>query len=405
VGTEAYAGAEGYEGLEGYEGYEEAGVYEGVEGQEDGEAYEEADGYDGAEGYETGAALPGLPPARRARRPHRLLQAVTAVVVVLFVAGLLGFLHISNEVNPSGPPGRTVTVVVPPGASTVRIADLLAKAGVIHGPTVFALYVKLEAAASLLPGTYRLATNQPYSKVVSALEAGPVLVVEPLLVPEGYTIRQMAAALGRLRGIGVSPAAFVTAATGGQVRSPYEPAATNNLEGLLFPATYPVRQGEPPDDLVQYMVDTFDSHAAQLGLAAAAKRLHYSPYQVVIVASIVEREAKLEVDRGPIASAIYNRLAAGMPIGADSTLLYALGDPKGGVDPNTPNPYNTRLHEGLPPTPIANPGLPSLEAALHPPHTSYLYWVEVNPDGKMGFASTSAGFVRLQSECRVAHLC
>ncbi len=250
------------------------------------------------------------------------------MVVVLFVAGFFAFLHISNEVNPSGHPGRTVTVVVPAGASTVRIADLLAKAGVIHGPTVFALYVKLEASASLLPGTYHLATNEPYSRVVAALEAGPVLVVEPLRVPEGYTIRQMAAALGRLRGIGVSPGAFVVAATGGQVRSPYEPAGTNNLEGLLFPATYPVRQGEPPDDLVQYMVDTFDSHAAQLDLAAAAGKLHYSAYQVVIVASIVEREAKLEVDRGPIASAIYNRLAAGMPIGAESTLLYALGAPR-----------------------------------------------------------------------------
>ncbi len=257
----------------------------------------------------------------------------------------------------------------------------------------------------MLPGTYHLATNEPYSRVVAALEAGPVLVVEPLRVPEGYTIRQMAAALGRLRGVGVSPGAFVTAATGGQVRSPYEPAGTNNLEGLLFPATYPVRQGEAPDDLVQYMVDTFDSHAAQLNLAVAAGKLHYSAYQVVIVASIVEREAKLEVDRGPIASAIYNRLAAGMPIGAESTLLYAFGDPKAGVGPETPNPYNTLLNKGLPPTPIANPGLPSLEAALHPPHTSYLYWVEVNPDGKMGYASTSAGFARLQHECRAAHLC
>ena len=82
-------------------------------------------------------------------------------------------MHISNEVNPSGPPGRTVTVSVPAGASTARIADLLAKAGVIHGPTVFALYVKIEAAGSLLPGTYHLATNEPYSKVVAALENGP----------------------------------------------------------------------------------------------------------------------------------------------------------------------------------------------------------------------------------------
>ena len=146
------------------------------------------------------------------------------MVVVLVVGGVLGFVHISNEVNPSGPAGRTVTVTVPAGASTARIGDILAKAGVIHGPTVFEIYVKIEAAGPLLPGTYHLATNEAYSKVVAALER-VVIVIEKLLVPEGYTIRQMAAALEG-RGIGVSPGAFVTAATGGQVRSPYEPATT-----------------------------------------------------------------------------------------------------------------------------------------------------------------------------------
>jgi UPF0755 protein len=419
-----YEGAEGYEpegeyqdlgpegaGGEGYEeteGYEAEGEYEETEGYEPEGDYkaegEYATSYD-EEGAGPGTEDLGAPPVVLGRRRHRVLKVVGALVVVLFVAGLLGFVHISNEVNPPGKPGRTVTVVVPPGASTMQIADLLAKAGVIHGPTVFEVYLKIEAAGSLLPGTYHLATNEPYSKAAAALENGPVLVVEPLVVPEGYTIRQMAAVLGRLPGIGVSSAGFETAATSGQVRSPYEPATTNNLEGLLFPATYPVRQGEPPDDLVQYMVDTFDSHAAQLGLAAAAKRLHYSPYQIVTVASIVEREAKLEVDRGPIASIIYNRLARGMPIGAESTLLYALGDPRGNVDITQPNPYNTLVNKGLPPTPIANPGIPSLKAAIDPPHTSYLYWVEINPDGKMGYASTTAGFHQLQRECRVVHLC
>ena len=396
-------------------GYEEAGGYEGEGEYEDlGPEGAGAEGYVAEGEYSTsydeegggpGTEDLGAPAVVVARRRHRVLKVVGAVVVVLVVAGILGFVHISNEVNPPGKPGRTVTVIVPAGASTMQIADLLAKAGVIHGPTVFEVYLKIEAAGSLLAGTYHLATNEPYSRAAAALENGPVLVVEPLIVPEGYTVRQMAAALGRLRGIGVSSAGFETAATSGQVRSPYEPATTNNLEGLLFPATYPVRQGEAPDDLVQYMVDTFDSHAAQLGLAAAAKRLHYSPYQIVTVASIVEREAKLEVDRGPIASVIYNRLARGMPIGAESTLLYALGDPRGNVDITQPNPYNTLVNKGLPPTPIANPGIPSLKAAIDPPRTSYLYWVEINPDGKMGYASTTAGFHQLQRECRVVHLC
>src|SRR5579875_2919236 len=153
------------------------------------------------------------------------------------------------------------------------------------------------------------------------------------------------------------------------------------------------------------MVQTFDQHAASLQLTANAQRLGYSAYQAVQVASIVEREAKLEADRPVIASIIYNRLAAGIPIGADSTLMYALGDPQNGnINYNQPNPYNTRINKGLPPTAISNPGLPSLEAALHPAHTSYLYWVEINPDGKMGFASSESGFEELQAECRAAGL-
>jgi UPF0755 protein len=229
--------------------------------------------------------------------------------------------------------------------------------------------------------------------------------VDKLVVPEGFTVAKIAAAVGRLPDVGIPAREFVEAATGGQVRSPYEPAGTSNLEGLLFPATYPVHKGETSDELVQYMVDTFGYYASQLGLAAAAKRLGYGPYQVVTVASIVEREAKFESDRGPIASAIYNRLARGMPIGADSTLLYGLGNPRGPVDFNMPNAYNTRLHKGLPPTPISSPGIPSLEAAMNPPKTSYLYWVETSRSGKMSFASNGRQFAHLRAECREAGLC
>ena len=390
--------AEGYEQVEGYEQDE---GYLGAEGYAEAQYAEAQDG-----GYE-GAGPSPLPvyPVYPRRRRHPVLKAVAAVVVVLVVGGVLGVVHICHEVNPSGPLGPTVTVTLPAGASTERIADLLAQAGVVHGPTVFALYVKIEGAGPLLAGTYHLPKNEPYSRVIAALENGPVPVVRQLVVPEGFTIRQMAAALGRLGEVGVRPQAFVSAAMGGQVRSEYEPAGTKSLEGLLFPATYPVRQGEAPADLVEYMVETFDDYASQLGLEAAAHRLHYSPYQIVIVASIVEREAKLRADRGPIASVIYNRLRLGMPIGAESTLLYGLGGRGGTVAITTPNPYNTLVNKGLPPTPIASPGIPSLEAAINPPHTSYLYWVEINPDGKMGYASTTAGFKQLQRQCGAVHLC
>ena len=130
------------------------------------------------------------------------------------------------------------------------------------------------------------------------------------MIPEGFTIRQIAAAVGALPQLHLSAQRFLAAATEGEVRSPYEPAGVNNLEGLLFPATYQVRQGESEIDVLEQMVGAFDDQATAMGLTAAAARLHVTPYQVVTVASIVEREAKLYANRGPVASAIYNRLHA-----------------------------------------------------------------------------------------------
>ncbi len=326
------------------------------------------------------------------------------MLVALVVVAVVGYLHVNKDINPSGKPGRTVTVAVPAGTSTARAADLLAKDGVIHGSTVFEWYLRLKGVGTVLPGTYQMATNEPYSTALYTLQQGPLPVTYQVVVPEGFTVRQIAAAVGHLKGAGISEKAFLEAATGGQVRSPYEPARSTDLEGLLFPATYPVQQGETADELVEYMVATFDTHAATLGLTAAAQRLGYSPYQVITVASVVEREVKFEADRGGVASVIYNRLLRGIPIGAESTLLYGLGDPKGPVVITTPNPYNTLVNKGLPPTPISNPGIPSLEAAMNPPKTTYLYWVEINPDGATSFASTNAQFKQLQAECRAVRL-
>jgi UPF0755 protein len=392
-------------------------LYEGPFGEGDDEPYE--DGYDQSyeeaydQPYADGDEEPYEGPPRgpigesriRRRRRRRFAAVGGALLAVIVIVGIVGFIKVSHDIHPTGAVGAPVNVDIPIGASTEKIGDVLAKADVIHGPLVFSLYVKLEGAGPFMPGTYRLATNQPYSSAVYALEKGPPPVIDKLVVPEGFTIRKIAAAVGRLRGIGISSHAFMEAATSGQVRSPYEPAGTNNLEGFLFPATYPVQTGETADDLVQYMVDTFDHYASQLDLSAKAARLHYTPYQVLNVASIVEREAKFESDRALIASAIYNRLAGGIPIGAESTLLYALGDPKGPVNMEARNPYNTLINKGLPPTPISNPGIPSLKAALSPAKTDYLFWVEINPDGQMGYASDEAGFAQLQVECKRAHLC
>ena len=303
-----------------------------------------------------------------------------------------------------------MAVSIPKGASTSQISSILSRAGVIHSGTLFALYVRIHGDGPLYPGSYSLPKNSTYKSAISALEAGPKLITDRLVIPEGFTIRQIAAAVGALPQLHLSAQRFLAAATGGEVRSPYEPAGVNNLEGLLFPATYQVRQGEGEIDVLEQMVGAFDDQATAMGLTAAAARLHVTPYQAVTVASIVEREAKLYANRGPVASTIYNRLHRGMPLGADSTQTYylRLRDPQlvpSAAQLNQPSPYNTRLVKGLPPTPIANPGLASLRAATNPPTTTYLYFVEVKPSGELGFASTTAGFDQLQQQCRAARLC
>ena len=347
---------------------------------------------------------PGGPPGGRWLR--RLLVAATVFVVVVAAA----LIWADPQINPGGRHGPQVNVTIPKGASTTRIGDILASAGVIHDGSLFAWWVRLHGDGPLYPGRYVFDKNSSYGPVISALESGPKILTVRLVVPEGYTVARIADAVGKLPGLNLSAAKFMAAATDGAVRSRYEPAGVNNLEGLLFPATYLVRQGETESELLQQMVTTFDDHAASAGIDSAAASLGVTPYQVITVASIVEREAKRDADRANVASVIYNRLKVGMPLGADSTQTYYLRLSDPGLQPtpaqlDTPSPYNTRTNKGLPPTPIASPGVPSLQAAATPASTTYLYFVEINPDGQLGFASTNAGFLRLQQECRAANLC
>ena len=382
----------------------------------DGDLYadEHHDDYGEAEWPVVGDPTP--PPAprtggrRRRNSGHPILKAlaVFVVLIVILVVGVLVWaLH---QINPGGRRGPAVTVVIPKGSSTTTIGDRLASAGVIHDGQLFAIYVRLHGYGPLYPGTYQLQKNLPYSAAISALRAGPKILTDSLVIPEGYTVQQIAEAVGKLPGLGLSAQKFLAAADDGTVRSPYEPAGVNNLEGLLFPATYSVQQGQTEVQILEQMVGTFDDRVQSLGLSTAATQLGLSPYQVITVASIVEREAKLPADRPNVASTIYNRLRIGMKLGADSTQTYYLRLSNPTIQPTAaqldhPSPYNTRTNTGLPPTPIANPGMAALQAATAPPSTQYLYFVEINPDGQLGFARTNSGFDHLREQCRAAHLC
>lgn len=227
-----------------------------------------------------------------------------------------------------------------------------------------------------------------------AVKPRPVIRV---VIPEGFNRLQIAEVA---RGDGVRGSYLEATAKPPPFFNPARygaPPNLPNLEGFLFPATYYLYAGSSASELVAKQLEAFQERFSP-ALFAAARALGLTPYQLLIVASMVEKEAGTPHDRPLIAAVIYNRLRQGMPLGIDATIRYALNDLSGPLTErqlHTESPYNTRLHPGLPPTPIANPGLESLEAAAHPAHVPYLYYV-ASPSGcgESLFAVTYAEFER-----------
>jgi uncharacterized YceG family protein len=218
--------------------------------------------------------------------------------------------------------------------------------------------------------------------------------VVKITIPEGYTRAQIAA-LAKAEGLkGDYLAATVRSAHLHPTRYG-APHGTPNLEGFLFPATYDLYAGTSMRHLVNEQLAAFTENFGDAEIHRA-RSLGVTPYQLLIVASMIEREAEVERDRPLIAAVIYNRLRQGIPLGIDATIRYALNDfsaPLTEAQLHNPSPYNTRLHHGLPPTPISNPGLASIHAAAYPAHVSYLYYVAAADGcGEQVFSSSFAQF-------------
>ncbi len=193
------------------------------------------------------------------------------------------------------------------------------------------------------------------------------------------------------------------------VHSKYQPAGSTNLEGFLFPATYQVLLTDVgnPTKLVSQMVTKFDEEADSLNLTAAAKNVGMTPYQALIVASMVQEEAKVPTDAPKIARVIYNRLGQGMTLGLDTTVEYALQQRILNITQSqlaVNSPYNTRTRTGLTPTPVSNPGRAALEAALNPTPGNWLYFVLAAKDGSQYFTSSYADFQRATARAKAEGL-
>ena len=305
---------------------------------------------------------------------------------MVLVVAVLWYEH---EANP-GAPGPTTVVTVADGESLDAVVGDLARQHVVTSSLAFHVFLFIHGTPVLQPGAYQLRQHDSFAAVRALLVAGPN--VASVVVLPGFTVSEVAARVGLVAGH--DGPQFLTLATSGTVRSPYQPAGSTNLDGLLGSGTYLVMPGETDETLLHQMVDRFDATAAAVGLTERAAALGVTPYQAVIIASIDQKEGVYSENLGKVARVVYNRLAIGKPLQMDSTVLYSEHRDGGPVTPadlalNTP--YNTYLHTGLTPTPISFPSESSLRAALAPTPGSWLYFVVVSKDGTEAFSTTLAG--------------
>ena len=335
-------------------------------------------------------------------RPRRIGLVVFLLVLLALVGGIVAAFRYYRSCQQAPVPGSAVRLEVHQGATGDEVVDVLRERGLIRcGGLVGGMLLRDTGKESeLLAGAYSLRQGMSLDEIVAILTTPPeeIPTVE-VLFPEGLRIRTTYPGQRTVGSIvhaemGLSAERLANLAEGGRLSlRPYLPKGAASLEGFLFPKTYEfVRQGLDERTVLQSMLDQFRTEVRDLPWDAAHD-LGLSSYEVVIVASMIEREAKVDDERALIAGVIYNRLAQGWTLGIDATLLYDDPSPDGElstVDIETDTPYNTRINAGLPPTPIANPGLASIRAALQPRSTDFMFYVLCADDGSHRFSETLA---------------
>jgi peptidoglycan lytic transglycosylase G len=337
---------------------------------------------------------------RHRRRRRRTFIALGIVLLpIILVLGAGGwFLY---ELNPPGGTGKRVTVDIPRRTGNAAIGDLLENKGVIGSSQAFQIYVGVTRAGPFNPGHYAMRENLGVRDAVGVLKSGPAKGPQfKLVLPPGLTLAEIADRVGMLQGHNRDT--FLQVAQSGVVRSRYQPADVTSLEGLVYPDTYFVSKGETDQQILTRLVSAFDQRADEIGLSGPNAG-GLTPYQTVVAASLIEREAKLDEDRPLISAVIHNRLVAGKPLQIDATVCFAKGGCNASptaADLALDSPYNTYKIAGLPPTPISTVSVKSLQAAQNPASVPYLYYVLSDKNGKHKFATTQEEQDRNVEEAR-----
>jgi UPF0755 protein len=320
---------------------------------------------------------------------------------------------VTSLVNPpdySGPGRGTVRVAVAQGDTTSDIASTLKQAGVVESTRAF-----VDAASGnpdaqrIQPGTYLLRAHM-------SAESALTLLLDPasrtasgdVLVTEGATIFTVSQRLEQVFGAdqhdAINKAMNDVAALGIPLGYAPDGGSPQSVEGFLYPATYSIDPSSSPSSALQKMTSRFADADRSLGFAAGARKIGLTPYQALIIASIAQAEAKYADDMAKVVRVVLNRLKAGIPLKVDATTRY--GALVQGVDPDEINyatfdtPYNSYTHDGLPPTPISNPGAEAMRAVVHPAKGNWMFYVNGDAEGHLYFTASESDFVKAAARCR-----
>jgi uncharacterized YceG family protein len=345
------------------------------------------------------------PPPRTTRRPvgaphGRGARRILAVLALALIGGALWLINATFQPFHGDPTGA-VRVTIPTGSDAGRIGKILESARVVDSARLFEANATVTMRrGKLLPGKYQLPLGMSNGAAIEALMQGPkakVVKTFSFTIPEGRSRLENIALVKKAPFTGDYGKATTEPRLLRRARALGAPRNARSLEGFLFPATYQMITGASARDLVERQLDAFRANVAKVDMRAARRR-NLTRYDVLIIASMVEREAQLPRERPLIAAVMYNRLKEGIPLGIDATIRYQINNwerPLRVSELKRDTPYNTRTRRGLPPTPIGNPGIASIKAAANPAKTKYLFFVrKPGKTGEHAFSKTNSQFER-----------
>lgn len=339
-------------------------------------------------------------PKKRSGWKTVLLILLIVFLLAVLAAGSAGY-YVYRSLQPMAQ-GEPVEVTIPSGTGSAAIAKLLEDRGIIRSGRIFSAYLKVkQEGGRFQAGDYQLAPGMTLAEITDKLNRGDVIKEDMIrfTIPEGYTVLQIADKLAA-EGIVNKESFLALANDAGKWTQPWVKSIPGNaqlrfrLEGYLFPETYEMKKESPEQAVLDRMLSEWDKKQKMLpqGWETQMGKLGLDLHGILTVASLVEREVAVDEERALVAGVIYNRLKQKMPLQIDATVQYLFDKQKERLfekDLQTPSPYNTYLNPGLPPGPIASPGLSSIKAALYPEETKYLFYVtKKDGSGRHLFAET-----------------